>query len=110
MVGGPGGPQQGDYSVSGDAVNVAARLQQSAQPNEILVGGMTRRLAYEAFGFAPRETMPLKGRAESVEAWQLEGALPERPRGRGGEARLVGRERELAPWSPPSRRRAMVAG
>ena len=94
VVGGLGGPQQGDYSVSGDAVNVAARLQQRAAPNEILVGVMTRRLAYEAFGFVPHETMELKGRAESVEAWRLEGALPDGPRMRG-EARLVGREREL---------------
>ena len=110
VVGGPGGPQQGEYSVSGDAVNVAARLQQSARPNEILVGGTTRRLAYEAFGFVPRETMALKGRAEPVEAWQLEGALPERPRGgavrRGSSAASV----SLAPLSPPSRRRATVAG
>jgi class 3 adenylate cyclase/tetratricopeptide (TPR) repeat protein len=96
VVGGPGGPQQGDYSVSGDAVNVAARLQQSAQPNEILVGGLTRRLAYEAFGFARGEVMALKGRTEQVEAWRLEDALPVQPRARGGEARLVGRERELS--------------
>ena len=34
VVGGPGGPQPGEYSVSGDAVNVAARLQQGAGPNE----------------------------------------------------------------------------
>ncbi len=96
VVGGPGGPQQGDYSVSGDAVNIAARLQQSAEPNEILAGGMTRRLASEAFEFAPRDAMVVKGRTESVEAWRLEGALSERPRVRGGEAQLVGRERELA--------------
>ncbi len=96
VVGGPGGPNQGDYSVSGDAVNVAARLQQSAQPGEVLVGGTTRRLAYEAFEFAPREPMPVKGRADAVEAWRLEAAVTERRRARGGEARLVGRERELA--------------
>ncbi|HET9417410.1 MAG TPA: adenylate/guanylate cyclase domain-containing protein, partial [Candidatus Limnocylindria bacterium] len=95
VVGGPGGPQEGEYSVSGDAVNVAARLQQGAQPGEILVGGVTRRLAYEAFDFSPREPMFLKGRAEPVEVWRLQGALPERPRLRGGEARLVGREREV---------------
>jgi tetratricopeptide (TPR) repeat protein len=77
-------------------VNVAARLQQSAQPGEVLVGGMTRRLAYEAFDFTPRDTMAVKGRAESVEAWRLENALPDGPRMRGGEARLVGRDRELA--------------
>ena len=93
--GGPGGPQQGEYTVSGDAVNVAARLQQRAQPNEILAGGMTRRLAYEAFDFAPQDTMAVKGRSEEVEAWRVEGALSERARVRGGEARLVGRDREM---------------
>jgi adenylate cyclase len=96
VVGGLAGPHEDDYTVSGDAVNVAARLQQSAQPNEILVGGTTRRLAYEAFAFAPRDPMTLKGRSEPVEAWRLESALPDSPRVRGGEARLVGRERELA--------------
>ena len=95
VVGGTGGPQA-DYSVSGDAVNVAARLQQSAEPNEILAGEMTRRLAYEAFDFAPLDPMAVKGRTESVEAWRVQGALPERPRVRGGEAQLVGRDREKA--------------
>ena len=93
--GGPGGPQQGDYTVSGDAVNVAARLQQNARPNEILAGELTRRLAYEAFDFSPHEPMAVKGRAESVDAWRLVGASPERRRARGGEARLVGGDREM---------------
>jgi adenylate cyclase len=97
VVGGMGsGPQAGDYTVSGDAVNVAARLQQTAQPNEILVGGSTRRLSAEAFTFAPLSELALKGRADSVEAWRLERELPEKPRLRGGEARLVGRARERA--------------
>ncbi len=74
---------------------MAARLQQSAAPNEILVGGMTRRLSAQAFAFAPLEEVALKGRTEPVEAWRLERELPERPRMHGGEARLVGREREL---------------
>ena len=96
VVGGTGGPQEGDYTVSGDAVNVAARLQQTAAPGEILVGGMTRRLSAEAFAFAPLDEMALKGRTETVEAWRLERELPDRPRSHGGEARLVGRSRELA--------------
>ncbi|HEX5396204.1 MAG TPA: BREX system ATP-binding domain-containing protein, partial [Candidatus Limnocylindria bacterium] len=97
VVGGLGfGPQAGDYTVSGDAVNVAARLQQTAQPNEILVGATTRSLSAEAFAFAPLGEVNVKGRAESLEAWRLERELPERPRLRGGEARLVGRERETA--------------
>ncbi len=96
VVGGMGGPQEGDYTVSGDAVNVAARLQQTAAPGEILVGGMTRGLSSEAFAFAPLDEMALKGRTEPIEAWRLERELPERPRSHGGEARLVGRSRELA--------------
>ncbi|HET7636855.1 MAG TPA: BREX system ATP-binding domain-containing protein, partial [Candidatus Limnocylindria bacterium] len=95
VVGGLGGPNANDYTVSGDAVNVAARLQQTAQPDEILVGGMTRRLSADAFAFAPLDPTALKGRAETVEAWRLERELPDRPRMHGGEARLVGREREL---------------
>ena len=97
VVGGMGtGPQASEYTVSGDAVNVAARLQQLAEPNEILVGGSSRRLSAEAFAFAPLSEVSLKGRAASAEAWRLERELPERPRLRGGEARLVGRARESA--------------
>ena len=80
VVGGTAGPQSGDYTVSGDAVNVAARLQQAAEPNEILVGGMTRRLSANAFTFAPREQMALRGRAEPQ---------PEPPPG-GDEVRPTG--------------------
>jgi adenylate cyclase len=96
VVGGLGGPNASDYTVSGDAVNVAARLQQTAQPDEILVGGMTRRLSADAFAFAPLPETALKGRTETVEAWRLERELPDRARMHGGEARLVGRERELS--------------
>jgi adenylate cyclase len=97
VVGGPGsGPHAGDYTVSGDAVNVAARLQQTAGPGEVLVGAATRRLSAEAFTFAPLAELELKGRREATEAWRLERELPERPRLRGGEARLFGRTREMA--------------
>ena len=57
---------------------------------------MTRRLSAEAFAFAPLRAMAAEGPDRGVEAWRLERELPERPRVRGGEARLVGRDRELA--------------
>jgi adenylate cyclase len=97
VVGGPApGSQSGEYTVTGDAVNVAARLQQAADAGETLVGAMSRRLAADQFEFAPVPPLDLKGKSEPVEAWALLRALPDRSRLRGGEAPLVGRRRELA--------------
>lgn len=97
VVGGSGaGPHGGEYTVTGDPINVAARLEQAAPPGEIYVGGATRRLASAAFDFGLLEPLELKGKANTVEAWRLLRELPERPRLRGGEAPLVGRQRELA--------------
>jgi adenylate cyclase len=98
VVGGPGsGPSADDYTVTGDAVNVAARLQQAAAPGEILVGLVTSRLAGEEFEL---ESLPgaldLKGKSQAVEALRLVGGRPQRLRLRGGRGPLVGRARELA--------------
>ena len=97
VVGGAApGAHAAEYTVTGDAVNVAARLQQAAEPGEVVVGARTRRLASEAFDFSPMPPLELKGKAAAVEAWRLLRALPERPRVRGSETPLVGRRRELA--------------
>jgi len=97
VVGGAGsGPAAGDYTVTGDAVNIAARLQQAAASGEILVGSVTRRLASDAFEFESPAELDLKGKAEPVEAWRLVREHPQRLRLRGGQAPLVGRLREVA--------------
>ncbi|HET8587375.1 MAG TPA: adenylate/guanylate cyclase domain-containing protein, partial [Candidatus Limnocylindria bacterium] len=97
VVGGPApGTRTDEYTVTGDAVNVAARLQQAADAGDILVGATTRRLARDRFEFVAVPPLDLKGKAEPVEAWRVVAALPERTRVRGGEAPLVGRRRELA--------------
>src|SRR6187397_3362160 len=56
---------------TGDAVNVAARLEQSAQPGEILIGEETRRLSRGAIEVEPIEPLSLKGKADLVDAYRL---------------------------------------
>jgi class 3 adenylate cyclase/tetratricopeptide (TPR) repeat protein len=82
--------------VTGDAVNVAARLQQSARPGEILIGDATRRLVRDAV-LIDRVELTLRGKDDSVVAWRLLDVL-DAPSGfaRRFESPLIGRTRELA--------------
>jgi class 3 adenylate cyclase/tetratricopeptide (TPR) repeat protein len=79
---------------TGDAVNVAARLQQAAQPGETLLAESTLRMAGDAVEAEPVEPLALKGKREPVPAWRLVAAsvLAERR----FDSPLVGREGELA--------------
>ncbi len=79
---------------TGDAVNVAARLEQAAQPGEVMVGEPTLELVEGAVEVEPVEPLVLKGKAKPVPAYRLLG-VREAP-ARHHEARFVGRERELA--------------
>src|SRR5262245_15254463 len=69
--GGAPGAHSAEYTVTGDAVNVAARLQQAAEPGEIVVGAATRRLTAETFDFSELSPKELRGKAAPVEAWRL---------------------------------------
>ena len=79
---------------TGDAVNVAARLEQAAQPGEVLIGAPTLALVRDAADVESIEPLELKGKSEAVPAYRLLGVheVPERRRGE----RFVGRTRELA--------------
>ena len=83
--------------VSGDAVNVAARLEQAAGPGEILAGERTVYAARGAFEFSEPSTVPAKGKAARVSCRKVVRAVSlMRSRGVGGLARaFVGREDEL---------------
>src|SRR4249919_438324 len=59
--------------VTGDAVNVAARLEQHAAPGDVLIGEATYRLVREAVESEPVQPLDLKGKAEPVGAWRLVG-------------------------------------
>jgi class 3 adenylate cyclase/tetratricopeptide (TPR) repeat protein len=82
--------------VSGDSVNVAARLQGEAEPDTILAGERTYLAARHAFLFSEPMELTLKGKQESVRARRVLGLAPEAVRGVPGLASpLVGRTAEL---------------
>ena len=80
--------------VTGDAVNVAARLEQAAAPGEVLLGDETRALVRSAVETEALPPLDLKGKAEAVPAFRLL-ALAAAPPARPADAPLVGREQEL---------------
>jgi predicted ATPase/class 3 adenylate cyclase len=92
-----GDPVSGQRLVIGDAVNVAARLEQAAPALEILVGEPTYRLVSHAVEVEPVEPLPLKGKSEPVPAYRLL-AVKEAVDtvARHHYRPLVGRETELA--------------
>ena len=57
----------------GDTTNVAARLQSAAEPGTILVGEATARHLRRIFALGSMGDFSVKGRAEPVPAWLLEG-------------------------------------
>ena len=92
-----GDPGSGQPFATGDAVNVAARLEQAAAPGEILLGDVTRSLAGDAVVVEPVEPLALKGKSESVAAWRLVDVLPDVPAfGRRIDTPFMGRNDELA--------------
>jgi DNA-binding SARP family transcriptional activator/class 3 adenylate cyclase len=92
-----GRAREGSWFVTGDAVNVAARLEQAAGPGEILVGERTVAAARGAFEFGEPATVSAKGKADGVSGRRLVCALAAtRPRGVAGlRSSFVGRQREL---------------
>jgi class 3 adenylate cyclase len=92
-----GKPREGSSFVTGDAVNVAARLEQAAEPGQILVGERTVAAARGAFEFGAPQTITAKGKPEGVVGQLLVRALSlMRPRGVGGLGRaFVGRSEEI---------------
>jgi class 3 adenylate cyclase/tetratricopeptide (TPR) repeat protein len=88
---------QGETLVTGDAVNVAARLEQAASPGEVLLGEETHALVREFVRTEPAGPLALKGKPEPVPAHRLLALLPSIPVfGRPIGAPFVGRVQDLA--------------
>src|SRR3954466_8517797 len=81
------------YTVVGDTVNVAARLQSAAERGSVTVGERTMRASANAISYRERGPLTLKGRGEPVRAWEAT-AVAAGPGRRRDESRspLVGRE------------------
>jgi class 3 adenylate cyclase/tetratricopeptide (TPR) repeat protein len=91
-----GDPTTGQRLVTGDTVNTAARLEQAAPTDEVLLGEATYRLVRHAVEVEPVEPLELKGKAEPVPAYQLFSVRETDIVERDHDRPLVGRESELA--------------
>ena len=88
-------PDPGDAMVTGEAVNVAARLQTSAEPGETLVSQRTAHAA-RGFTFDEQGALDLRGKREPVRAFRLAGVVGGPTRGAPYlVAPMVGRSSEL---------------
>jgi predicted ATPase/class 3 adenylate cyclase len=88
------------YSVTGDTVNTAQRLQSLAGPGQVLVGPTTYRLTRHAFAFESMGEVALRGKSGQHTVYRLTGPLDAPREARGLEALglgapLIGREAEL---------------
>jgi len=86
------------YTVVGDTVNVASRLQSAARPGSVTVGERTMRATSTAVRYEPLSPLDLKGKSEPVPAWEAVGLIAAHAVRRvssGRESPLVGRDYEL---------------
>ena len=90
-----GDPHLGQRLVTGDAVNVAARLEQTAGLGEVVIGGLTRRLAGQTVEVEELAPLTLKGKAEPVPASRVVRVASGSSGAAGLELPMVGRADQL---------------
>ena len=81
--------------VIGDAVNVAARLEQAARPSEVLIGQLTYSLVRDLAEVQEIAPLTLKGKLEPVRAYRLLAIRSVAPSRRGNDGAMVGRDSEM---------------
>ncbi len=84
----------GETLVTGDAVNVAARLEQAAGLGEVLIGEATYALVRDAVVAEQAAPIHAKGKSQPLVAYRLSAVTGDAPFARRGDVALVGRERE----------------
>jgi class 3 adenylate cyclase/tetratricopeptide (TPR) repeat protein len=91
-----GGPGEHTFA-TGDAINLAARLEQAAEPGEILLGDATHHLVRDAVTAERAPDLQVRGKAEPVAAYRLLHVTDHGPgRRRRFDQPFVGRHEELA--------------
>ena len=90
----PVGPD-GRYTVLGDTVNTAARLQGAADKGEIVIGQPTHHAVADVIECEPMEPVKAKNKAEPVPAWKAVAVKGERSKHKPVLAKLKGRDEEL---------------
>src|SRR5438445_258057 len=88
-----------DYTAVGETTHLAARMEQAARPGTVLIGPATFHLVEGLVAVESLGRVPVKGRSEPVEVYELSGMGPARTRlqaaARRGLTRFVGRGAEI---------------
>ena len=93
IAGGVGGETK-TYDVLGDTVNVAQRLEATAEPGTVFLSEALRRLTARDFEFSSEGRVRVKGRAEEIEVFRVLGPREPIPDALSG-GQVIGREREF---------------
>ena len=99
VVGDLGTDSYSEYTALGDAANVAARMEQTAEPGTIRIAEATHKLVAPLFDFEESGALEVKGKSAPIRAYRVLGAKAERGRMRGIEgltSPLIGRDEERA--------------